>query len=277
MLLIPALLALTLGLASTCLASEQIAIVQGNFVNLRYGPSTGYHIAVRAPKGTILKVVGQRSVWYKVNTPSQLSSKSLWASRNKALEIIETDATTQANAYLRSGPGFTFPVVSKLPKGTSLKIVGKFGLWYKVTTTDLNLKVAPFWVTAKMGIVKLDKEPAQPVPAPATTAASAPIPAPSPVPASTSAPAVAPVAKPQPATSSTAVADQRWLVRNSAGRYLILDDTSYWKVAPSDMGTSSAWSSGDNINVLKSNDASYTVILFNTSRGNSVKVQLIAR
>lgn len=265
------LLAFTFNLTSFCSASEQIIVVQGETFNLRSGPSMKCSVVQIVPDGTVLKVIGTQGVWYKVTTPPQFGSKNVWAATNKALTIIETDAVTQYNANLRSGPGFTFPLVAKLPKGTPLKVVGKYGIWYKVITTNPSLKAIPFWVTAKMGIVKLDKEPLAPAPSPA--------PAPKPTstpPAPAPAPVAAPAPKPQPAASASTAAP-RWLVRNTVGRFVILDDSSYWKVAPSDQATAVTWSAGDNINVMKSNDASFTVILFNTSRGNGAKVQLIAQ
>lgn len=288
------LLAAILILTPVCSAAEQIAIVTGGPVNLRSGPSMNYHIALRAPAGTMLKITGNRGYWYKVTTSPQLGSKNLWAARNTALQIITTDAATQNNALLRSGPGFTFPVVSKLPGGTRLKIVGKYGPWYKVITTDFNLRTTPFWVTAKMGIVRPDNAPAAPAPAAVTTAApapatvttapaKAPAAAPAKAPASAPAPAkapAAPVTAPAPAPqaqSPARTAPQRWLARNTAGRFLILDDTSYWEVAPDDYGTAASWSAGDNISEAKGNNASYPMILFNTSRGTSVKALAIAQ
>src|SRR4030095_7711981 len=40
--------------------------------------------------------------------------------------------TTTADVSLRSGPGMKYPVVTTLPKGTNINVVGREGYWLKV-------------------------------------------------------------------------------------------------------------------------------------------------
>lgn len=251
-------LVLILSLASLCSASEQLVIVKGNYANIRKGPGMSYSIALKAPTSTVLKVVGRQGGWYKVITPPQYKSRTLWVYQSKSVELLTTDAAVQDNAYLYGGPGFEYPIVAKLPKGTPIKVLGKYGIWYKVIPTDLNLKATPFWVTAKMDLVKFDNEPA---PAAAPTAP---------------APAAAPPAATPPTPTATPVG-QRWLYRNTLGRFVILDDSSYYRIAPGDQDKVLEWSPGDNISVVKSGNASYPVTLQNTARGDEARALVISQ
>ena len=53
--------------------------------------------------------------------------------RGKVLaQAVRENYTTTADVSLRSGPGMKYPVVTTLPKGTNINVVGREGYWLKV-------------------------------------------------------------------------------------------------------------------------------------------------
>ena len=47
-------------------------------------------------------------------------------------QAVRENYTTTADVSLRSGPGMKYPVVTTLPKGTNINVVGREGYWLKV-------------------------------------------------------------------------------------------------------------------------------------------------
>jgi len=47
-------------------------------------------------------------------------------------EAVRGNYTTTADVSLRSGPGMNYPVVTTLPKGININVVGRDGYWLKV-------------------------------------------------------------------------------------------------------------------------------------------------
>ncbi|MEW5761585.1 MAG: N-acetylmuramoyl-L-alanine amidase [Bacillota bacterium] len=52
--------------APPAVGGKQVAVVQGDVVNLRSGPGTNYQITAKVTRGTRLEVLGQSGGWYKI-------------------------------------------------------------------------------------------------------------------------------------------------------------------------------------------------------------------
>lgn len=104
-------------------------------LNLRTGPGTGYTILVVMPKGSAVTVLSTSGGWSRVT----YSGKTGYASATY-LSLTPPSGTTSslviryttADLNLRTGPGTSYPIITMMPKGSSVEILDTSLAWPKV-------------------------------------------------------------------------------------------------------------------------------------------------
>lgn len=115
--------------------------------NFRTKPSTSSTIISVLSKGTNVKMVGEANNFYIVqlsnNQVGYVSKDYIKSSNNApsgALTYTNISAKIAAvsgdNVNLRRGPGTNFAKVTKLSKGTQVKVIGSIGDFYTAITSD---------------------------------------------------------------------------------------------------------------------------------------------
>lgn len=134
--------------------SDVTEIVQINspLVNLRSGPGTQYETLKQAKQGDKFLVTSIQGDWYEVAIEG---GKKAWVIK-KAVEPVDLskagkdDSENSADKQLhgkvavisasivnvRSGPGTSYSVVSKVTKGDSFDVLAQNGDWYQVALSD---------------------------------------------------------------------------------------------------------------------------------------------
>ena len=120
------------------------AVVTGNDVNFRSGPSDDYAIYERLPKGTVVTVTDRSdSEWYAVTYNGKsgyiysayLSLSDAPASGSDASSAQAEGKAGTVNAMyvrFRSGPGTDHSILGEYNRGTALTVTGSSGNWYAV-------------------------------------------------------------------------------------------------------------------------------------------------
>ncbi len=128
--------------------SPRTAEVKGRYINARSGPGTIYNTVARLNKGEKYPVVKQSGGWIsidlgngksgwlagwlvKVNsgiTPGEDNSKP----DNPRMYLIVKESIVN----VRSGPGTTFSIVTKVRSGEKFTVLNKSGDWYMVSLPD---------------------------------------------------------------------------------------------------------------------------------------------
>lgn len=125
----------------------KIAEVTGSVVNVREGPGLGYRDFDQVEKGMRLEVAGEDKdgdgeTWYKVMLSPD---KEGWIA-GRLVDItlgeeeyvsVPRDINREAlilgsTVNVRSGPGLSFEIISRVEKGDIVGVVGKLTDWYKV-------------------------------------------------------------------------------------------------------------------------------------------------
>ena len=128
------------------------AVVTGNDVNLRSGPSTDYAIYECLPKGTVVTVTDRSdSEWYCVtyNGRSGYVNSAYLSFTDASSPETEPDEPSvpadgsygTVNAMyvrLRSGPGTDYSILGEYNRGTALTVTGSAGNWYSVTNSGIS-------------------------------------------------------------------------------------------------------------------------------------------
>ena len=113
-------------------------------VELKEGPDQSYETVRKFRKGTTFEIVGKEKGWLKV----QLSEHSLhfgYVDERFAVvteqheEISKRPAIpgayiTTVPIVVRRGPGDNFAVISYLPKGTQIVVIGMDGDWLRIAS-----------------------------------------------------------------------------------------------------------------------------------------------
>ena len=164
------------------------AVVTGNDVNLRSGPSTDYAIYECLPKGTVVTVTDRSdSEWYCVtyNGRSGYVNSAYLSFTDASSPETEPDEPSvpadgsygTVNAMyvrLRSGPGTDYSILGEYNRGTALTVTGSAGNWYSVVIDGIYGYMYADYVT-------LSEAPVVPVETPEPTPAPTPAPTPEPI------------------------------------------------------------------------------------------------
>ncbi|HEY0735841.1 MAG TPA: SH3 domain-containing C40 family peptidase [Herpetosiphonaceae bacterium] len=127
--------------------NTRYAPVAVEVANLRSGPSIGSQRLGKLVQGQTVRLLGRSGEWYQVETKNgttgwihgelvnvnAAASKSLTVV-NPAVAMAKVGTTTDANVNLRTGPSTDYKVITKLPTGISLEVLGSQGGWVRVAT-----------------------------------------------------------------------------------------------------------------------------------------------
>ena len=115
-----------------------------HFLNLRSGPSTGYHVIRKMPHGSRVTVLARPGKWYKVRHASGLTgwAHSRFLSHHPAAVTADPPQTAPLQRYvsaprhgalnLRGGPGTGYPVLQTMRHGAAVTLLGHDGDWQLV-------------------------------------------------------------------------------------------------------------------------------------------------
>ena len=125
------------------------AVVTGNDVRMRSGPSTSYSIICDFDKGTQVSVTGASGGWYAISVNGKsgyMSSDYLsfaQASQPTPSPAPTTPVTPAADGYaaqvigtsvrLRQGPGTSYGIVTYCSKGAAVTVHSSENGWYKLS------------------------------------------------------------------------------------------------------------------------------------------------
>ena len=125
------------------------AVVTGNDVRMRSGPSTSYSIICDFDKGTQVSVTGASGGWYAISVNGKsgyMSSDYLsfaQASQPAPSPAPTTPVTPAADGYaaqvigtsvrLRQGPGTSYGIVTYCSKGAAVTVYSSENGWYKLS------------------------------------------------------------------------------------------------------------------------------------------------
>ncbi|BAF58967.1 MAG: SH3 domain-containing protein [Pelotomaculum sp.] len=157
----------------------QAVLINGDLVNIRSGPGTGYGVVAQAGRGERFPVLEESAGWYKVRLGTGAAGwvagwlVSLETSAVPVAPVIppsspgaggaaadgKTAVVTASVLNVRSGPGTSSGIIGQAVQGDSLSILGQSGDWYRVRLSDGKTG----WVAGWLVSVR-DAERAQGVP-----------------------------------------------------------------------------------------------------------------
>ena len=111
-----------------------IGIVDASGLRLRSEPSTDSKIISTASRGEKVVILSESNGWYYVNynlDVGYMSAEFLDVLEKENADLGTGKVTTYVN--FRTGPSMNDSVISTLPTGTNVKIIGLNCTWYKVT------------------------------------------------------------------------------------------------------------------------------------------------
>ena len=136
-----------------------IAITQPDRTNVRLGPGTVYKIVKSVPHGTQAQIIciGPWADWYEVKIDGVYGT--VWISRDLTVLVGSLDGICRYRAgaftvtaltwpvisHLRVGPGTNYDVITTVPAGTSVKIIGlgPEDKWFLIELAGLE---EPAWI-----------------------------------------------------------------------------------------------------------------------------------
>ncbi len=152
------------------------------FVNLRSGPSTGYHVYLTVPLGDAITILDRsNSGWYRVQYGSYTGYMSsdyidvLGAVEETTTPSSEPDADTRWNGRttafvnLRSGPSTGYRIYLTVPLGDAITILDRSNSgWYRVQYGSYTGYMSSDYIQV-LGAVEETPDPTVPTPPPAGT------------------------------------------------------------------------------------------------------------
>ena len=131
--------ALGMAISSGHVFAGQQGTVTADVLNVRTGPGTSYSKVTKVYTGKVLNILETKNGWHKI----QLSnSKTGWvsgdyvsiASQGSSFSAMGRVNATSLN--VRTGPGTSYSVKSKLSNGSQVSITEKSNGWYKISSSN---------------------------------------------------------------------------------------------------------------------------------------------
>lgn len=108
-------------------------------VKVRGGPGNRYEAVAEIPRETKVQVVDREGGWLKIvskhgNPPGYIDERFArpLSSEIKGGSSVQGSYTILADTHVRQGPGLHYPVITKIPKGMKVYIVGAERDWLMV-------------------------------------------------------------------------------------------------------------------------------------------------
>lgn len=140
--------ATVLSAGATCVG---VGTVAGDGLRLRTEAGLDAEVLTTADKGATVVVLEEKDGWYKVDFDTQIGYMSKGFVDVEAR--VEKDlgwamVTTEGDPLnLRSGAGTTFNAIAKIHNGASVKVLGVFDGWYKITYNGAEGYVSSDYIT----------------------------------------------------------------------------------------------------------------------------------
>lgn len=147
--------------------NNKIGIVNARTLNLRSGAGTNYSVISRLKRDESVNIIEESNGWYKVktssgqigwssskyislkntnqnneqdisnNTQENVNNVNSDENKNEINDIINKDGiVTSASLNVRSGIGTSNPIIDKLKKGDTIKVIESKNGWYKIKMTN---------------------------------------------------------------------------------------------------------------------------------------------
>lgn len=127
--------------------NTRYAPIAVDVANLRSGPGISYQRIGKLVQGQTVRLLGRNGEWYQIETKSgqtgwlhgelvnvsDAATKSLMTVK-AAPAKARVGTTTDSNVNLRTGPSTEYKVITKLPTGIKLEVLGQDGGWVRVAT-----------------------------------------------------------------------------------------------------------------------------------------------
>lgn len=116
----------------------------GARLNVRSGPSTDYRILTRLNNGTAVTVIGSSGSWYQIrygsgNTGYVYGQYLKFAGDNVTYPVTARVTEGGVPLNLRKSPTTSSAILDKIPRGSSIKITGKYNSsWYSASYNGKN-------------------------------------------------------------------------------------------------------------------------------------------
>jgi len=128
------------------LRSEGTYVTTGP-VDVKAGPNEGYETVRRFRKGTTFEIVGKEGAWLKVQLAEHEARFGYVDNRFAAIKdhhvrherinprpAIPGTYLASKPINVRLGPGEEYAIVSTIPKGTKIIVVGREGEWLRIAS-----------------------------------------------------------------------------------------------------------------------------------------------
>ena len=116
------------------------------WLHFRTGSSTNYKIIASIPTGTTLNVLAQSNGWYKVSYNGQEGwiagnyttgiQNGIAPKEDTDKNVVSKSKTTIQSSMgwlrFRTGNSTSYRVMSKIPTGTTVDVLGQSNGWYKI-------------------------------------------------------------------------------------------------------------------------------------------------
>ena len=125
--------------------SKTGVVVNSSPLNMREGPSTSYDVVKTVKVGTTITVLGENGSFYK--TADGYLSKTYVVLKNSGDSIYnysKNGVVVNSNIYLRTGASTTSSIIKTVTKGTSVKLLGTNGSFYKTADGYLSKNYVVF-------------------------------------------------------------------------------------------------------------------------------------
>ncbi len=113
--------------------SEKTGTVTATSLNVRSGPSTSNSIITAISNGTRVTILSESNGWYNVRLPD---GRTGWASGQYISTAAGTGTVTATSLNVRTGPSTSNTIITTIPNGTRVTILGDSGNWYNVRLPD---------------------------------------------------------------------------------------------------------------------------------------------
>ncbi|AQS60057.1 SH3 domain-containing protein [Desulforamulus ferrireducens] len=137
--------------------SGQVAVVNGDSVNLRSGPGTSHSVTGKVSRGERLPVISRSGDWVQV---SQANGSNAWVAswlvnieqspvNPPAAQVSGQVAVVNGDSVnLRSGPGTSHSVAGQVSRGERLPVISRSGDWVQVRQTNGSNAWVAGWLVA---------------------------------------------------------------------------------------------------------------------------------
>ena len=142
---------------TTTAAATTTGKVTATVLNVRSGAGTSYSVVTKLSKGAVVTILGTSGTWYQIKTANGKTgyvSKEYISVITPATTTTTTKTTTTTTKTtttaaatkkgtvkatklnVRSGAGTSYSIVTTLPNGAVVTILGTSGTWYQIKTSD---------------------------------------------------------------------------------------------------------------------------------------------